>query len=166
LKLVSIEEMTSVQLIRDALERTREKYTNLSEDLTRKSIVHQLVERQVTSLISHCAGELQDRAFSSATQAMNSDFLIEHPDELAEQKRELEAFLYRNVYRHPDLVKVRQRAQERLKEMYIKYCERPDLFPEKYQARCEKVGVRRMAVEYIAGMTDRFCEQTYARICQ
>lgn len=166
LKLVTLEGMSSVQLIRDAMKRVRDKYTNLSDDLTRKAVVHQLVERQVTSLIAHCAGELQDRNFASATEAMASDFRIEHTDELAEQKRELEAFLYRNVYRHPQLIDVRQRAQMRLKEMFQKYCEQPNLFPEKYQARSEKVGVRRMAVEYIAGMTDHFCEQTYARICR
>ena len=161
LKLVTIEEMSSVQLVRDALKRVRDKYTNLNDDLTRKAIVHQLVERQVTSLISHCAGELQDRGFASASEAMQSDFLIEHPTELAEQKRELEAFLYRNVYRHPKLIDIRQRAQVRLKEMFAKYCECPDLFPKKYQQRSQKVGVRRMAVEYIAGMTDHFCELTY-----
>lgn len=166
LKLVTLEEMSSVQLIRDAIQCTRDKYTNLNDDLTRKSVVHQLVERQVTSLISHCAGELRDRDFASAEEAMQSDFLIQHPVELAEQKRELEAFLYRNVYRHPDLIEVRQRAQGRLKEMYAAYCENPGLFPEKYQIRSQKVGVRRMAVEYIAGMTDHFCEQTWANICQ
>ena len=166
LKLVTIEQMSSVQLIRDALKRVRDKYTNLNDDLTRKAIVHQLVERQVSSLISHCAGELQDRAFGSAAEAMQSDFLIEHPSELAEQKRELEAFLYRNVYRHPDLIKVRTRAQERLKEMFETYCQQPELFPIKYQQRSEKVGIRRMAVEYIAGMTDHFCEQTYSQICK
>ncbi len=166
LKLVTLEEMSSVQLIRDALKRTREKYTNLGDDLTRKAVVHQLVERQVTSLIGHCAAELQDRNFGSAAEAMASDFLIDHTNELADQKRELEAFLYRNVYRHPQLIEVRQRAQMRLKEMFETYCQRPELFPAKYQIRSEKVGVRRMAVEYIAGMTDHFCEQTYSRICQ
>ena len=133
--------------------------------MTRKSVVHQLVERQVTSLISHCAGQLNDRDFTSTQQAMHSDFLIEHTAELAEQKRELEAFLYQNVYRHPDLIKVRTRAQNRLKEMYAAYCQNPELFPAKYQERSETVGVRRMAVEYIAGMTDHFCEQTWSQIC-
>ena len=166
LKLVTIEQMSSVQLIRDALARVREKYTNLSDDLTRKAIVHQLVERQVTSLISHCAAALQDRNFASAEEARISDFRIDHPTELAEQKRELESFLYKNVYRHPDLIQVRQRAQNRLKEMYARYCEDPSLFPQKYQQRSEVVGVRRMAVEYIAGMTDRFCEQTWSQVCR
>jgi dGTPase len=166
LGLVTLEQMSSVQLVRDAIRRVREKYTNLNDDLLRKGVVHQLVERQVTSLISHCAGELQDRGFESAAAAMNSDFVIDHPDELAQQKRELETFLYGNVYRHPKLVEIRQRAQQRLKEMYAKYCEHPELFPIKYQERSRKVGVRRMAVEYLAGMTDHFCEQTYGRICR
>lgn len=166
LKLVSIEQMSSLQLIQDALKRVREQYTNLTEDLTRKAVVHRLVERQVTSLISHCAAELQDRNFASAEEAMRSDFLIQHPDELAEQKKELETFLYRNVYRHPDLIEVRQKAQQRLKEMFARYCERPELIPEKYQPRFKLVGVRRTAIEYIAGMTDHFCEQTWAEICQ
>ena len=166
LGLLSLEQMSSVQLIRDAIRRVREKYSNLTNDMLRMGVVHQLVERQVTSLISCCAGELQDRNFASAEAAMASDFSIGHSSELEEQKKELESFLYKNVYRHPQLVEVRKKAQDRLKEMFAKYCQDPELFPDKYQLRCENVGVRRMAIEYIAGMTDHFCEQTYARICR
>lgn len=165
LGLVTLEEMSSVQLIRDALKRVSDKYSNLNEDLTRKAVVHQLVERQVTSLISHCAGELQDLGFESAIDAINSDFVLDHPNELADQKKELEQFLYARVYRHPDLITIRQKAQQRLKEMFQRYCEQPDLFPPKYLKRSEIVGVPRMAVEYLAGMTDHFCEQTYIKIC-
>jgi len=165
LGLVTLEDMASLQLVQDALASVRKRYANLSKDLTRKAVVHSLVERQVTSLISNCAGELQDRDFQSAEEAMQSDFLIEHVSELAEQKAELEKFLYARVYRHPDLVTVRRKAQDRLKAMFIRYCEKPELFPRKYQERAERIGVARMAVEYIAGMTDDFCEETFQRIC-
>ncbi len=165
LGLVTLEDMASLQLVQDALASVRKRYANLSKDLTRKAVVHSLVERQVTSLISNCAGELQDRDFQSAEEAMQSDFLIEHVSELAEQKAELEKFLYARVYRHPDLVTVRRKAQDRLKAMFVRYCEKPELFPRKYQERAERIGVARMAVEYIAGMTDDFCEETFQRIC-
>ncbi len=165
LGLVTLEEMSEVQLIRDAIQSVREKYTGLSNDLTRKAVVHSLVERQVTSLISWCAGQLQDRGFGSAADAMQSDFVLDHAVELAEQKKELETFLYQRVYRHPDLIRVRKKAQNRLKAMFVRYCDNPDLFPAKYQQRSENVGVKRMAIEYIAGMTDDFCEQTFRKIC-
>jgi len=161
LGLVTIEQMSELAMIEESIRFVRQNYTALDEDFMRQAIVHRLVERQVTSLISHCAGQLKDNQFESYAQAMDSSFLIEHASELAEQKSELEAFLYENVYRHPDLVKIRQQAQGRLKEMFENYCQHPELFPAKYQNRAQEIGVPRMAVEYLAGMTDRFCEDAY-----
>ena len=161
LGLVTIDQMSELAMIKESITYVRKNYTALDEDFMRQAIVHRLIERQVTSLISHCAGLLKDLQFESYAQAMNSSFLIEHVDELAEQKSELEVFLYQNVYRHPDLVKIRRQAQERLKEMFASYCQNPELFPAKYQTRAQVIGVPRMAVEYLAGMTDRFCEDAY-----
>lgn len=164
LGLVTIDDMSHLALIRDCLKHTARSHTNLDERHSRTALVHHLIERQVTDMVSHCAGQLQDREFKTSDQAMASDFVIGHSRELAEQKQELEAFLYKHVYRHPKLVAVRQLAQDRLKEMFACFCRDPGLFPEKYQPRAQKIGAPRMAVEYIAGMTDRFCEHTWAEI--
>ncbi len=164
LGLVSIDEMAELSLIKTCLQHVAKKFTALDDSLRRTALVHQLVELQVTQLISHCAGQLRQRGFTSALEAMSSNFLIEHADELSEQKRELERFLYENVYRHPHLVAIRKTAQDRLRRMFDAFCDNPELFPAKYQRRAESVGVPRMAVEYLAGMTDRFCEQTYEQI--
>lgn len=161
LGLVSIEEMKHLSLISESLEYVRNNYASLNEDLLRKALVHRLIERQVTSLLVHSARELRKFDFQSVEEALASDFVIGHPAEFAEQKKELESFLYNNVYRHPDLVKIRDQAQQRVKQMYQAYCDDPTLFPGKYQRRASKIGVRRMAVEYIAGMTDKFFEDTY-----
>ncbi len=88
--------------------------------------------------------------------------MIGLPAGIAQQKQQLEAYLYENVYRHPSLIKIREQAQARVKEMYVTYCESPSLIPPQSTNRGRnEVGVRRMAVEYIAGMTDHFFEQTY-----
>ena len=164
LGLVSLDEMSHLGLVRDALDEVRKQYSGLSGELLRKAVVHRLVNHQVTSLLQYTAQQLKERAFENTQQVIDSDFLIGPPAELAEQKKELESFLYANVYRHPDLIKVREAAQARLKEMFREYSENRSRFPKKYLPRCEKVGVRRMAVEYIAGMTDHFCEETYHRM--
>lgn len=161
LGLVTIEQMAELEMVKESIAYVRKNYTALNEDLLRQAIVHRLIERQVTSLISHCAGQLKDYQFQNHLEAINSPFSIAHAQELAEQKAELERFLYRHVYRHPKLITIRQQAQERLKEMFAHYCQSPQSFPQKYQQRAEKIGVQRMAVEYLAGMTDSFCEDTY-----
>jgi dGTPase len=166
LGLVGLDEMAGLGLIRRCLADIRQLYANLDRRLLRKAVVHQLINLQVNELAGWCDQELLRRGFRSAAEAMASDFVIQPGPELAEQKRELEQFLYREVYRHPRLVEMRTAAQQRLREMVEAYCQRPDLIPVHYQERLRQVGPLRMAVEYVAGMTDHFCEQTWRRLQQ
>jgi dGTPase len=161
LGLVSIEDMQHLSLVAECVDYVKKNYASLNEELLRKALVHRLIERQVTSLLVHCAGELNRNNFQSIEEALAGDFVIGLPSDVAEQKKELERYLYEHVYRHPSLIEIRQKAQSRVKEMFEAYCSNPDLFPPKYHPRVEQVGVKRMAVEYIAGMTDHFFEQTY-----
>jgi dGTPase len=85
--------------------------------------------------------------------------------ELAEQKRQLEAFLQQRVYRHPDVVRHRQDAQARLRWMFERLLERPELLPDRYRQRSEAVGLARCVADYLAGMTDRFAQLEYERLC-
>lgn len=164
LGLVSLAEMEHLALIQRCVRDIRHRWTSLNDDLMRKAVVNRLINLQVTEIVEHCGAELRERQFGSAREAMASDFLIGPGPELAAQKTELEAFLYERVYRHPWLVEIRQNAQSRLQEMYRLYCDHPERFPAKYRDRARIVGVRRMAVEYIAGMTDHFCEETYLKL--
>ena len=164
LGLVTIQQMSDLELIDRCLHYVRENFTALNDDLMRKAVVHRLTNIQVTDMLTYAASELRKRAFESAEAAMNSDFLISPSPELGRQKKELEQFLYKNVYRHPSLVSIREKAQARLKEMFQIFSTQPESFPPKYQLRAEKIGSRRMAVQYIAGMTDRFCEETFLRL--
>ncbi len=164
LGLVTLEEMAHLGFVADCLKHVRKTYSNLNNDLLRKAVVHRLIDVQVTDILTHCAAELKRRKFESVEEAINSDFLIEASPDLQDQKRELEKFLYERVYRHPTLIGVRQLAQDRLRRMYEMFSTEPSCFPDKYQVRAKKIGNRRMAVEYLAGMTDHFCEQTYVRL--
>ena len=164
LGLVSLSEMKQLGLISECLEFVTNNYAGIDEEMMRQAVVHRLVERQVTSLINHCSSRLQTFDFSSIEEATRSEFLIEPDAELREMKKELEQFLHKYVYRHPKLILIRQQAQSRLKKMFQRYCQEPTLFPVKYQQRASAIGIQRMAIEYIAGMTDHFCEQTYQQM--
>jgi len=150
-------------LVREAVAVVRSEFVNLSDDLLRKSVVHALIDRQVSGVLHHTAGFLATCTGITANQARQLDFRIGPPPELAEQKRELERFLYDRVYRHPRLVAVRTLAQQRLRTMYEGYLCHPDLLPPHFQKRVQLVGLERTAGEYLAGMTDRFCEGLYQK---
>ena len=110
LGLVTMEEMSGLSLIREALDVVNRTFTNLSHDMMRKAVVHRLINLQVTDMIRNCVDGLMQSDFSSAAEAMASEFRIGPSPELAEKKKELETFLYERVYRHPDLVSVREQV--------------------------------------------------------
>lgn len=166
LGLVTLEQLHQVPLIARCVESVRESYADLSERFLNKAVVHHLVNLQVTDMIEHCARELEQRRFASAEEAMHSDFRIGPSPELAEQKRELERFLFQNVYRHPRLISVRQLAHEKIQTLWRIYVEDSSRLPKKYQLRAERIGVQQMAAHYIAGMTDRFFEDTHRLMVQ
>ena len=163
LGLVRIDELTAIPLVRESVARVHRRFGALRGELLRKAVVHELIDRQVTDVLETAGRVLARRQFESADEARRSGYRLAPGRELAEQKAELESFLYQRVYRHPRLVEVRRQAQERLKTMFHNYCRRPALLPSEFRARAELVGIRRTVGEYLAGMTDRYCIQQYER---
>ncbi|HEX5102887.1 MAG TPA: dNTP triphosphohydrolase [Pirellulaceae bacterium] len=161
LRLVTIEELAANSLIAEALSLVRGGYTNLRPDLLRKAVVHQLIDRQVTDLLEATSPLLAQSASLNADEVRRTSLRIAPSRELAEQKRELERFLYDRVYRHPELIAVRSHAQGRLREMFEGFVQKPDLLPPWFQDRANAVGLPRAVGDYLAGMTDRFCDQQY-----
>ena len=90
------------------------------------------------------------------------EFRVGPSPELRQQKQELERLLYREVYRHPRLLEMRSGAQARLKEMFAGFTNKTELLPPLYQQRAAQVGVKRSVGDYLAGMTDRYCDQQFA----
>lgn len=161
LGLVTLEEMAEIPLVAECLAHVRRQHTSLNPKQLRKAVVHRLIDRQVSNMLEYCGGELMRREFPNAAAATESDFLIGPSPELAEQKAELEAFLYEHVYRHPKLIEVRSQAQDRIRIMYEGFVRQPDRMAAKYRSRADVVGVRRAAIEFIAGMTDHYCEAVF-----
>ncbi len=81
-----------------------------------------------------------------------------------EQKSALERFLYHRVYRHPDIVRQRSIAQDRLRQLFAILLRTPERLPPRFQDWAESVGIARAVGDYLAGMTDRYCERQYRRL--
>src|SRR5947209_4339537 len=91
LQLVAIDDLGKCALIRDALADVRSRYTNLRDDLLRKAVVHQLIDRQVTDVLQTSAEVLATAGSLSAQEVRRSPIRIIASRELNEQKRELES---------------------------------------------------------------------------
>ena len=77
---------------------------------------------------------------------------------------ELETLLRDAVYAHPRLVRMDAKGRRFIERMFEAYVAEPRLLPPRYVRRMDHVGTKRVIADYIAGMTDRFCQDEYKRL--
>lgn len=65
--------------------------------------------------------------------------------------------LHVRVYRHPELVRMDRKARRVVLRLFAAYVAAPERMPERFAARVAQQGAARVAADYIAGMTDRYC---------
>lgn len=194
LGLVRLEELLELPLVNQAAERVRHRFGRLTGKMLRNALVHELIDVQVSELLSRAGPKFQaleaanslrnaSRTHRLSTDPLTSDPLTTDPlttdpltselssdllspsPELAGQKQQLERFLYERVYRHETLLKVRAMAQDRLRQMFAKLQQHPDRLPPRFCDRAHRVGLERAIADYLAGMTDRFCDAEFHRLC-
>jgi dGTPase len=161
LGMLTIDQVTTIPLIRDVVSGVHRRYTALSGSMLRKALVHELVDVQVSNVLTEAFSVLKDYEGCTANELRQADFRIGPGAELGAQKAQLEKFLYETVYRHPQLMKVRTMAQGRLREMYLGFLKDPSLLPDSVQDRADVVGTSVSICDYLAGMTDRFCDAQF-----
>jgi dGTPase len=72
--------------------------------------------------------------------------------------------LYQNVYYHPRVAEVNERACEMLRRVFEAFVLDPERLGEAATKRIETEGLQRTICDYIAGMTDRYLMEEHRRI--
>jgi len=162
LKLLTIEELAETALVGETVAAVQQRFANVKGDKLRRAVVRELIDRQVRDVLATAGAFLTNCESASAEEVRRLSFRVGVSLELREQKVQLERLLYQRVYRHPRLLEMRTGAQQRLRQMFDGYLARPELLPPLYQQRAKIVGLKRSVGDYLAGMTDRYCDQQFA----
>jgi len=85
-------------------------------------------------------------------------------DELSPAVGQMQDFLLRQVYRHPDALDQQRRGQRIIGDLFSAYLKDPGLLPDRYRQRIDEEAAHRVICDYIAGMTDRFCRAEHDKI--
>jgi len=141
------------------------RYPDAREPELNKLIIRDIIDVQVQDVVTTSARSILDAGVQSADEVRRQPAsLIRYSDELLEANRELRRFLYQNVYYHPRVAEVNERACEMLRKVFETYLVDPERLGEAAAKRIEKEGLHRTVCDYIAGMTDRYLMEEYARI--
>jgi dGTPase len=140
-------------------------YPTVREPELHKLIIREIIDVQVEDVVTSSARSIVDVGVQSADEVRKQPMpLICYSDELLESNRALRKFLYDNVYYHPRVAEVNQRACEMLRRVFETYVLDPERLGEAATRRIEAEGLHRTVCDYIAGMTDRYLIEEYGRI--
>ncbi len=134
------------------------------EDKLRTRVIRRLIGLEITDAISATATAIGVRDLGSvhAVRSVGCN-VAGFSEELQELNVELKAFLMKNFYRHPRVVRMAYKANHMLTALFNAYVEEPRQLPREIQARMVEQP-HRVICDYIAGMTDRFAILEHQRL--
>jgi len=162
---ISLDDLTVVELWQQTYLRIGRKFPGIDE------------KRHILQTISYLIGELihdlvkATRSNLSENNIQTSADVRSHPGNLVcmspameELNHQLKKFLFKRLYRHSKVERMRVKAERFLTLLFENYMANPTLLPERHQLRFEVFGKERVICDYIASMTDRYAQDEYKRL--
>ncbi len=135
------------------------------DDLTRHMIIRDLTGLQVTSMINTSAARIEKSKVKTAKELQSLDYnVVGFDDEMKNRNRILKDFLFKNMYHQYRVVRMHKKAERILSELFNAYANEPSMLPMQFQNLIEEKGKERTICDYLAGMTDRFAVDEYAKL--
>jgi dGTPase len=166
--LLSLDMLETVALPSGILKTVRERYPRLDDVRTG----HELMRRQITimveDVIATTAGRLARLKPGSADDIRNAgETMVTFSPGLAAEEKELKAFLYKNMYRADDVMRVRADAERVVLELFDAYFADPRKMPEGWREGLDRATERikaRDVADFLAGMTDTYALKEHRRL--
>jgi dGTPase len=136
-------------------------------DIGARRTTHETVRRIIDLLVSDLIEETERRITAAAPTSIEeiraAPPLAAFSEPVRAQADALKSFLYRNLYRHPEVMRMTTKAGRIVRELFAAFHAEPRLLPIEHCARVEHEGPRAIS-DYIAGMTDRFAIREHRRL--
>ncbi len=149
------------QMLRESI-GWHERHLN---EQTRHQLIRRMIGIEINDVIAHTNAVLERDAPSSpeALQRLPHN-VVGHSEELRTLNRELKDFLFGAMYKHFRIVRMAEKAERVITQIFESYVAEPAQLPPSVLLAAEERGLRRAVTDYIAGMTDRYALNEWQRL--
>ena len=166
--LLTLDMLDTVALPSSILRGVRERYPVLDDVRTG----HELMRRQITimveDVIATASANLARLKPESPDEVRSAgETIVVFSAGLATDEKELKAFLYKNMYRADEVMRVRAEAERVVQELFDAYFADPRKMPEGWREGLDLASDRikaRDVADFLAGMTDTYALKEHRRL--
>ena len=170
--LIDLEQLAEIPFFATAMRDVKARHKRLLGRRLAQEVVRNMIDQLVTDLIVTSQDSIHGAAPASidAVRALPRP-LIGFSADHVEAQRQLKSFLHRALYKHPKVHHMTEQADRVVRFLFARLMDDFDGMPAAHaeQARSAeelagKAGAARVITDYVAGMTDRFAIDSYARL--
>jgi len=163
--LIDEPQLSEVELWSLAAGPVRRRYPDAALPAVRRPILDRLSDLLLVDVIAESQRRAERLEPVSADDARaGPEPIVAFSAVMGPRVESLEAFLKARVYRHQRLVRTDDKARRFIERLFGAYVENPAMLPARFAGRIEEQGAHRVVCDYVAGMTDRFCQDDYKRL--
>ncbi len=162
--LIKEEALNKVSLWKMVSNSVTKKYPTLSNEMRKYQIIKELINLQVTDLVTETEKRIKKFKINSAEDVKKiPQKVISFSKEMVFLREPLREFLVTNLYKHYRVVRMANKATRFIKSLFEVYLEKPEQLPPTTQARLTHSDTHRVICDYLAGMTDRYALDEYKK---
>jgi len=168
-KKIFLEQLEEVPIFKDQMVIALEQYPKLSKSKIVNETVRRIIDLLVTDLISNSEKNILEQNIETPMDVKNcGKQIVEFSEKIKKESMTLKRFLHKNLYQHPDVKMMTDKAVNVISNLFEAYLNDINLLPKEYlKYNLEKINNKskeRVISDYIAGMTDRFALEEYKKL--
>ncbi|HBF12668.1 MAG TPA: deoxyguanosinetriphosphate triphosphohydrolase [Deltaproteobacteria bacterium] len=178
--MISLEQLKDVEIWQTHFEPICKKMATHPVQMQILQCVRALINFQVTDLITETLRNIEKLKIKNLDDVkVKAKNCVSFSEKVQKQNQELKRFLLQNLYRHYRVIRMADKAERIITELFKAYVKNPKIippdflnhyvsikkmFPQKAEKNEYGEQVERIVCDYIAGMTDRFALDEYKKL--
>ncbi|MET2826413.1 deoxyguanosinetriphosphate triphosphohydrolase [Mesorhizobium shangrilense] len=166
--LLTLDMLETVSLPGTILAGVRARYPALDPVRTGHELMRRQITMMVEDVIKSTAANLERiRPGSADAVRAAGETMVTFSADMAALEKELKAFLYKHLYRHKEVMRVRGEAEQIVKDLFDVYFADPRAMPDGWREGLDQADDRikaRSVADFLAGMTDTYALKEHRRL--
>lgn len=161
-------ELRVVPFLAELLDEIERLHPGLETPRATNELVRRVITRFVEDVIGRSEQLIAALAPADADAIRRAGApVVAFSETIATADRQIKAFLYPNMYRHPRVGVIRQQAADVVRDLFTRFAAAPQAMPPDWAAGMTELDEPRKArriADYIAGMTDWYALDEHRRL--
>ena len=163
--LFSIYDLEDLAIWRDLKDQVGWRNEKDFTPVVRHEVIRELIGWSVGDVLNYTNAALMAGGIDTPEKVqVHSSNVVGYSPEFGAKVRALKKFLFERMYRHYRLVRMQEKAERFIREMFNAYLKEPQMLPTDVQDRLQDYQLERAITDYIAGMTDRYALDEWQKL--